>query len=150
LAPAFTIGIGLKLEYLIVQIITRRDEVTVNYLDALTIYEAATVDPAQHPDFIPMFRQALWEKLSSLKANEAYRDAPAGFKHQAVKREMAREAWAQEEAIPVSEFTPLEEVSKPQIDNPFGSTAPGQVGVASIPMTERANGHGGIATVRSN
>ncbi|HSS99912.1 MAG TPA: hypothetical protein VLK33_22915 [Terriglobales bacterium] len=144
LAPAFTIGIGLKLEHLIVQTIARRQQVDTNYLEALSIYEAATVDPAQHPDFQPMFRQALWEKLSSLKANEDFRDAPTGFKHQAVKRELGREAWAYEEAAPVSEFVPLEEVSKAPTDNPFGSTALDlePAGPASISMNGRANGHG--------
>lgn len=125
LAPAFTIGIGLKLEHLIVQTIKRRDEVTRRYLEALSIYEAATVDPAQHPDFLPMFRQTLWEKLVSLKANADFVDAPIGFKHMAVKRELAREAWAYEEVTPVGEFTPLEEVSKAETTPfPIGSTAP--------------------------
>ena len=152
LAPAFTIGIGLKLEHLIVQTLARKESVDSQYLEALSIYEAATVDPALHPDFVPLFRQTIWEKLVSLKANEAFKDAPTGFKHQAVKRELAREQWAYEEGAPVvEEFSPLEEVSKPQTDTPFGSTALGSepVGPASMRMTERANGHGGAATVRS-
>ncbi|HSS97893.1 MAG TPA: hypothetical protein VLK33_12725, partial [Terriglobales bacterium] len=37
LAPAFTIGIGLKLEHLIVQTITRRESVDTRYLEALSI-----------------------------------------------------------------------------------------------------------------
>lgn len=123
LAPAFTIGIGLRLEYLIVQTITRRDEVTTNYLEALSIYEAASVDPAQHPDFMPIFRQTIWEKIVSLKANAAFVDAPTGFKHLAVKRELARERWAYEEGGEmVEEFSPLEEASK-ATPNFTGNTA---------------------------
>lgn len=152
LAPAFTIGIGLKLEHLIVQTISRKDSVDMKYLEALQIYEAATVDPAQHPDFLPIFRQTLWEKIVGLKANEAFKDAPTGFKHQAVKRELAREQWAYEEGGPVvDEFNQSEEVSKAQSDTPFGSTAPGlgQAAPVSMKMTEHANGHGGAVTVRS-
>ena len=150
LAPAFTIGIGLKLEHLIVQTVSRRRAVDTQYLEALAIYEAATVEPASHPDFMPMFRQALWEKLVSLKANEAFREAPAGFKHLAVKRELSREEWASGEAEPVDTFTGTEEVSKASNNNPFGSTATGPAGVVSMPMTERANGRGGAVTVPSN
>lgn len=145
LAPAFTIGIGLKLEYLIVQTLARRETVDQQYLAALSIYEAATVDPAQHPDFMPLLRQALWEKLVSLKANESFRDAPAGFKHLAVKRELSRESWAHDADAPlVDEFSPLEEVSKPTVDNPFGSTAHDlePVGRDSISMNGHANGRG--------
>lgn len=150
LAPAFTIGIGLKLEHLIVMALKRRIEVDERYLEAIAIYEAATTDATQHPDYTPILRHEIWQKLISLKANLAFAEAPAGFKHLAVKRELARERWAYEEGGEmVEEFNPLEEVSKPPINNPFGSTALEAVGADSIPMTERANGHGGAVTVRS-
>jgi hypothetical protein len=150
LAPAFTIGIGLKLEHIILELLKRRHLVDKQYLEALAVYEAATQDATQHPDYQPMLRQEVWVKLVSLKANQAFMEAPTGFKHQAVKREMARDQWAYEEGVAQTEFTPSEgEESKPT-DIPFGSTAPGweRAVPESIPMTQRANGHGGEPIVQ--
>lgn len=146
LAPAFTIGIGLKLEHLIVQLLRRRESVNNRYLEALAIYETATTDATQHPDYLPILRHEIWQKLTSLKANLAYADAPTGFKHLAVRRELAREQWAYAEAEPIAEFTSeLEaEPAKPAIV-PFGNTVPdlAPVDLASMPMSKRANGRGG-------
>jgi hypothetical protein len=144
LAPAFTIGIGLKLEHLIVHSLKRRNEVDRRYLEAMAIFEAATADATQHPDYVPILRHEIWQKLVSLKVNQVFADAPTGFKHQAVKRELAREQWAYEEGAPlVDEFSPVEEVNKAETNPiPFGSTALEVAGVASMPMIERANGRG--------
>lgn len=150
LAPAFTIGIGLKLEHLIVLSLRRRGEVDHRYLEALHIWEAASQDATQHPDYQPILKQEVWQKIASLKVNAPFVDAPNGFKLLAVGRELAREAWAYEEAAPVSEFVPLEEVSKPAMDNPFGSTVPAQAGAVYTSTNGHGSGHGGIATVQSN
>lgn len=146
--PAFTIGIGFKLEHLIVQVIQRKGEVDSRYLAAMAVYEAATHDPAEHPDFKRLLYTEIWQKLVSLKANAAFVDAPAGFKQSAVKRELEKDQWADEEAAPVTEFSPLEEVGTKPTDSPFGSTVL-EVAVADSIKTMRqssapivsANGH---------
>src|SRR6185369_7021382 len=94
LAPIFTVGIGLKLENLIVQSLKRRDEVSDRYLKALAIYEAASKDATKHPEYVPLFKQEIWQKLTSLPTNREFRDAAAGFRHAAVAREMERDYWA--------------------------------------------------------
>jgi hypothetical protein len=53
LAPVFTVGIGLKLEHLIGQSITRREEVDKRYMDALTQFEVAAQDATKHPEYMP-------------------------------------------------------------------------------------------------
>jgi len=96
--PLFTIGIGFHLESLIVQQLQRRAEVDRRYMEAMDIYEKAQDDPTNHPDYQPILRQEIWQKLSSLKQNRPYADAPAAFKHAAVAREMARDSWAYDKA----------------------------------------------------
>lgn len=147
LAPAFTIGIGLKLEHLIVQTLRRKEDVDKRYLEALAIHEAASQDATQHPDYQPLLKQEIWQKIVSLKANAAFVDAPAGFKHKAVKRELDKDQWAYNEVDLVDEFTPEEAVVKPA-DTPFGQTVQdlGKVALESMPMIERVNGHGGDRT----
>jgi len=98
--PAFTIGLGLHFEKLIVSSITRRQEVDARYIQALETWEAASSEPTKHPDFQIIFAQELWYKLVSLKVNLAYVDAPARFKVAAVQRELHRETWAREVAAP--------------------------------------------------
>jgi hypothetical protein len=90
----FTLGIGFHVERLIVQTMKRREEVTTRYLEAMKIWELASVDPQRHPDYLPMLRQEIWQKISSLKANQEYMDAPPVLKLEAVNRELARELWA--------------------------------------------------------
>jgi hypothetical protein len=90
----FTLGLGLNLERLIVASMKRREEVTQRYLAAMSIYETASQDATKHPDYLPMLRQEIWQKLTSLKANQEYLDAPADVKMQAVDRELARDLWA--------------------------------------------------------
>jgi hypothetical protein len=152
LAPAFTIGIGLKLEHLIVQTIRRKEEVDSRYLAALGVYEAATQDATQHPDYPPLLKQEIWQQLVKPKANAPFVDAPAGFKHLAVKRELEKDQWAHNEAAPVTEFDPLEEVSKQPSDTPFGLTAPdlGRAVPESMKMNGHASGNGGIPIAANN
>lgn len=96
LAPVFTVGIGLKLEHLITQSMQRRAEVDARYLEALTLYETSSQDATQHPDFMPMLRQEIWQKLISLQTNRDFRDALPSFKAAAVQRETQRDTWAYE------------------------------------------------------
>lgn len=112
LAPIFTIGIGLKLEHLIVQSLKRQRDITDRYLSALTIYETASGDPAKHPDYMPLLRQEVWSKLISLPTNREFRDAPVALKHAAVRREMARDTWAFEDASTLPDLTPVPAASQ--------------------------------------
>ncbi len=149
LAPIFTIGIGLKLELLIVQMVKRRKEVDDNYLKAVGIWEAATADATSHPDYIPMLRQQVWDALA--KKNRDYVDAPRGFKYGAVEREMARDRWAYEPEPVTAVFQPVEEVKTKaveevktkQVVNPFGVDGDQtQDDLANMPLMLSVNGHG--------
>lgn len=149
LAPIFTIGIGLKLELLIVQMMRRRKEVDDNYLKAIGVWEAATADATSHPDYVPIFRQEVWSAL--VKKNRDYADAPRGFKYGAVEREMARDRWAYDPAPleetyePVEEVVikPVREVKPKQGAIPFGEAGdPTPDASASMPMVLSVNGHG--------
>jgi hypothetical protein len=105
----FTLGLGLNLERLIVASVRRRDEVTQRYLAAMAIYEAASQDATKHPDYLPMLRQEIWQKLTSLKANQDYIDAPADVKMLAVDRELQRDLWAYDGAqlaLPAVTYNP--------------------------------------------
>jgi hypothetical protein len=94
LAPVFTVGIGLKLEHLIGQSLTRREEVDKRYMDALTQFEVADQDATKHPEYMPLLRQEIWQRLVNLPSNKDYREMPAPFKAAAVRREMERDTWA--------------------------------------------------------
>lgn len=94
LAPAFTIGIGLKLELLIVQSLNRRRDIDARYIEAVNVFEAASQDASQHPDFAPFFRQEIWQALMLIQTNRPYKEAPNGFKVAAVQREQQRDNWA--------------------------------------------------------
>lgn len=103
--PIFTLGIAARLEQIIVTMLRRRDEVTARYLAALEQYEISSADPTRHPDYQQVLRQEIWARLVALPSNRDFRDAPAGFKAAAVRRELQREAWASE---PVQEVTQFE------------------------------------------
>jgi len=152
LAPIFTIGIGLKLELLIAQMLKRGERVDAEYLKATAIWEAATADATSHPDYIPMFRQEIWAKLVS--KNREFADAPRGFKYGAVEREMARDKWAYEAVEPETAFEveiekPKREVKPSQVGSPFtvaGDPAlvgndGGTLGVNEMQPIISANGH---------
>lgn len=94
LAPAFTIGIGFRLEHLTAESLRRNADVDKRYTEALTTYERAQDDITTHPEYRPLLVAEVWSKLVSLKANASFADAPAAFRHAAVRREMEREAWA--------------------------------------------------------
>ena len=57
--PIFTIGIGLKLEQLIVLSLRRREGINGLYIEALEIRETATQDATNHPDFLPILQQEI-------------------------------------------------------------------------------------------
>jgi hypothetical protein len=118
----FTLGLGLNLERLIVASMKRREEVTARYLAAMAIWETASQDATKHPDYAPMLRQEIWQKLTSLKANQEYIDAPPNVKMQAVDRELARDLWAYDGgtiALPSVTYSasPTQEVST--VENPL-------------------------------
>lgn len=144
LAPAFTIGIGLKLEHLIMQYLKRSTAVTQKYLEALTVWEAASADATQHPSYKGYLMNELWSALMKPQRNQWAMEAPAGFKLAAVVREMERESWTAGTVAPVMEFVPEESEVKPTkaASNPFGSTAATPDENESMPMTLSVNGHG--------
>lgn len=163
LAPAFTIGIGLKLEHLILQYLRRDHDITRRYLEAdtawktdvenskndyvqaLAIWEAATADATQHPDYLPYLMNEIWAALMKPKGNQWAVEASPGFKRAAVMRELARENWTKDDVKPETEFVSVagEEVKPSSVEVPFGNLAPGQGDHEYTPMTVSANGHGG-------
>lgn len=139
--PVFTVGIGLHLERLIVAGMSRRDEVDQRYLAALAVYEHATDDPTKHPDFMPMMRQEIWQKLVSLQANRDWRDAPTPIKHAAVRREMERDSWAHEAAPALQEdWQPPRPTNARTGDS--GNTLPTWGDLASMPTVAPDTGLG--------
>jgi len=145
LAPAFTIGIGLKLELLILQQLKRSREVTDKYLQALSIWEAASEDATQHPNFRPYFMNEIWTALMKPKGNQWAIEAQPGFKRAAVERELSRENWTDGAAEPVAviEAPESEEVQPVKVAIPFGSSVRELAGAESMLMTASVNGHGG-------
>lgn len=97
LPPAVTIGLGMYFERIIAEMIKRRKDVTTRYLEAMRIWEAAQRDIESHPDFLPFFRQALAQKLMSLKPQKDYPHVPIAVIKQSVAREMYRDQWAFED-----------------------------------------------------
>lgn len=94
LAPAFTIGIGFRLEALTAESLRRNQDIDARYLEALSIWERAQEDVSTHPDYRAFLAQEIWENLVRLKANQDYSEAPRSIKLAAVQREMARDSWA--------------------------------------------------------
>lgn len=144
LPPFFTVGIGLKLEHLIVKKMRRDDEVTKRYNHALSIWEAATADPTQHPKYLPFLRNEIWKALMALKTNQWAMEAPEGFKYAAVAREIARENWTEGDIQPVTEF----EAIASEEGKPTTVSAPKEVVIvrepdesAAMPLMHSANGH---------
>lgn len=148
LAPAFTIGIGLKLEHLILQYLKRSAEVTKKYLEALAIWEAATADATQAVDYKPYLMNEIWAALMKPKGNQWAVEAPSGFKVAAVMRELERENWTHGTVAPQLEFTAPtpEEVQPVEVSVPFGNIAPTVGDLEPTPMMLSVNGHGIGAT----
>lgn len=139
LAPAFTIGIGLKLEHLIAQSLARRRDVDEKYIAAVAVYESATHDAATHPNYKPFLKQEIVQALiAKSKANVWLADADSPFKAAAVAREMARDSWAFDDSIQAADsWTPSEPVEgKSEAGNPFGMPARTPGDGASIPTNE--------------
>lgn len=100
LAPAFTIGGGFLIEEKIKISIENAQETDTKYRAALAIYENASKDITQHPDYENTVKLAIWDKLMTLKANKEFADAPAQIKREAVQRELNRETWTETEVNP--------------------------------------------------
>lgn len=113
LAPAFTIGIGLKLEHLIMQHLKRSTEVTRKYLESLAVWEVATADATAHPQYRPYLMNEVWAALMKPKGNQWAMEANPGFKRAAVERELERERWTTADVQPVTVFTPQPEEVRP-------------------------------------
>lgn len=94
LPALFTIGTGLRLEYLLAEQLKRRDDIDARYRAALADWTQATTAPEEHAAFLQLYAEELWQKLISYKANEAFIDAPADFKRAAVQRELDAMRWA--------------------------------------------------------
>lgn len=164
LAPAFTIGIGLKLEHLIMQYLKRGREVTERYLAAIAareasivdaaekylsahaVWEAATADATQSPEYRPFLMNELWAALMRPKGNQWAMEASPGFKRAAVERELAQEDWAQGAVQPETTFVAnvedMEEVKPKLVETPFGEGGGLMLDEnASMPVMLSANGH---------
>lgn len=94
LPALFTIGTGLRLEYLLTEQLKRREDVDRRYRAALADWTQAVTNPEHHAAFRQMYAEELWQKLISYKANEAFIDAPPEFKRAAVQRELNAAQWA--------------------------------------------------------
>lgn len=115
--PVFTVGIGLRLEYLIVYSINRRDAVEAKYHHALDIYEQASQDPQSHPDYLSLLKMELWSALVAV--NRDIKESPMGVRQLAVRRELERDLWTKmaDQALP-------EDWQAPRIKPPPPPTLP--------------------------
>jgi hypothetical protein len=95
LPPLFTVGIGFRLEYLIVEQLRRRTAIDDKFQAALNVWEAATQDATKHPEFMPLLRTEIWNAL--VMKNKAFADSPIVFRRAAVARELERESWAKDD-----------------------------------------------------
>lgn len=101
LAPAVTIGIGVRLEQIFSELISRQAELDTRYTDALAIYERATQDMTTHPDYERILYGEIWHKLATKRGNKGnYDEVPVSFKIQAVQRELKRDNWVNEVIAP--------------------------------------------------
>lgn len=100
LPALFTIGTGLRLEYLVIEGLRRRQDVAERYRAALAHWSAAQTDPEQHPHYATFLRQELWEHLLTYKDNRRFVDAPHDFKRAAVEREIRAMRWADDVPFP--------------------------------------------------
>lgn len=94
--PIFTIGLGLHMEHLIVELIDRRQQLTDRLQEKLAIWEEASEDPSTHPEYRQLLVRELWEKLAKLAVNRDLADVPGRLKLSAVHRELERDAWTVE------------------------------------------------------
>jgi len=95
LPPLFTVGIGLRLEEILSEAITRRDEIDRKYLHALESWHKASEDPTQHKEYLPILYGEIWQYLTvTLTRNADFQEAPPAFRVRAVERELERERWA--------------------------------------------------------
>lgn len=100
LPALFTIGTGLRLEYLVIEGLRRRQDITERYRVALNEWRAAQTNPEQHPKFMSYLRQEMWAHLMTYKDNQRFVDAPVEFKRAVIERELQAMQWTDD--IPFS------------------------------------------------
>ena len=106
MVPFITIGLGIAIEPEIHELISRREETTNRYLEALRVYESSSVDITAHPDYKNLLYQAVWDNLvekvftkrnkvrSGMEAFEDIRNVDKSIRVQLVLREIDnRESW---------------------------------------------------------
>lgn len=94
LVPAFTIGIGFRLEDRITENMRRSSEIDTQYRHAINEWAKASSDPTKHPEWLSTLAVEVWQKLVGYKSNQSFIDAPADFRRLAVSRELEKENWA--------------------------------------------------------
>lgn len=123
--PVFTVGIGLRLEYLIVILLSQRAEVDRQYTAAINEYDLAMKDPTSHPAYAGFLKMELWQALAQI--NRDQRDAPTGVKQLAVRRELERDLWTKmsDQPIPEDYHQPKLKAppTLPRLDEPEEETA---------------------------
>ncbi|MBE0688685.1 MAG: hypothetical protein IH587_01010, partial [Anaerolineae bacterium] len=121
--PAFTLGIAVRLEAIIAAYLRRRDDISNRYLEAQKIWEVASKDPEKHPEFIPLFKQELWQAI--VRKNRGWEDAPNDMRRAAVWREMERERWAYDDSavLPLSPSVNGHGTAPSPLTNPVTSGA---------------------------
>lgn len=95
LPPIFTLGIGFRLEQIIVEYLRRKSELDAKYQSAINIYEQAQIDISTHPEYIKQLRAQVWGELAKKNA-ELDPDMPVADKIAIVQAEIKRHDWSQE------------------------------------------------------
>jgi len=140
LPALFTIGTGLRLEYLLTEQLKRREDVDRRYRAALADWTQATSAPEQHAAFRQMYAEELWQKLISYKANEAFIDAPPDFKRAAVQREFDAMRWAHT-SRPINGAESASNSNEPSgVNNAEPYSTPNEKHAVSV-VTHADNGH---------
>jgi hypothetical protein len=61
--PVVTVGIGFRLEAILMEYIRRQDEINTRYQAAMADWNAARDDVTQHSEYMPMLQRIVWESL---------------------------------------------------------------------------------------
>jgi hypothetical protein len=153
LPPITTLGLSLRMEGIVSELLKRRTEIDDKYRAALTLWESASADQTKHPEFMQLLRVELWQQLVS--KNKDFADAGTGLKRAAVMRELERETWAAGDhnnamwsSSPVAS-SPQPDVPERAAQVPFGSYPPVADASGVGLTTVSANGNGGVATGRA-
>lgn len=93
LPPALTLGLGLYLETKLRATLERQNAITAQYREALHLWQQAQQNIAEHPDYRPILRKVIADKLQQLPGNVGL-DIPYDVLAEAVAREILRdELW---------------------------------------------------------